>query len=655
MGITYLQPNLTFWFLGILIVLGFFTAWSGSRWLARPLIALSEKMHKFAEGEWQQRATINRGDEIGSLADAFNEMANELSSLHIDLESKVISRTKQVRAASEVTQLSITTLNLNVLLKRLADLLIERFGYYCVSLFLMDETGSSAVLNEYSMMSREEISPRGLRLEVGSKSLIGWVTANNKSHISSDVANDPLYLNIDKLPNTRSEAVIPISMGDRILGVLDVQSVEVNAFSADDVSMLQTMANQVAAAIQNIRLLEATQINLEETMLLYMASRQIGQAGSESDIFQAIVNALSKTTYISLVYTTKESTSQLIAINNAPDNITKSMAEEAQFNVDDLELLLPKERSYLIADWHHSYDMPPSVLKILESWKNPTVAFIPIRRENTIIALIILGTIQEMPLTQTAVQPYANMAELAATAFEKVYAQKTTEKRLSELQTLNTFSEAVSIQTNLHALYQVIQRTLTSVFGGISFMIANFDSTREFVEIPYVFDKEQENRLPSFTLGNDLTSYVIRNHQPLLLNTINEENLKELKISNIDNKAKSWLGIPLTVGGDVIGALIVQDNEHEQRFTEDDQRLLSTMSTQIAASIRNTRLLESTRRQIERERFLFDITRKIRGSADMKQILATTATELGKVLGASRARIDIGLGNPDRSGDPRNE
>jgi len=655
LGITYLQPGLIFWFLGILSVLIFCTAWIGSRWLARPLVGLSEKMHKFAEGEWQQRAIINRDDEIGALADAFNQMANELSSLHIDLESKVISRTKQVRAASEVTQFSITTSNLSDLLKRLVDLLVERFGYYCVSIFLVDETGSSVFLNEYRMMNREEIFPRGLRLEIGSKSMIGWVTANNKSHITSDVATDPLYLNTDKLPDTRSEAVIPISIGERVLGALDVQSAEVNAFSADDVSMLQTMANQVAAAIQNIRLLEATQINLEETTLLYTTSRQIGQAGTEADIFQAIVNALSKTTYISIIYAINESSSHLVAIHNAPDNLTESMAEEAKFKVDDLELLLPSERSYLIADWRHSYDMPPGITKILESWKNPMVAFIPIRRETTILALIILGTINEIPLTPTAIQPYANLAELATTAFEKVYAQQTTEKRLSELQTLNSFSEAVSIQTNLHALYQVIQRTLTSVFGGIYFIIANFDSTNEIVEIPYVFDGTQENRLPSFPLGNDLTSFVIRNHQPILLNSINEANLGELKISNIDNNVKSCLGIPLTVGGEVIGAIIVQDHEHEQRFTEDDQRLLNTMSTQIAAAIRNTRLLDSTRRQVEREHFLFDVTRKIRSSADMKQILATTATELGRIMGARRARIDIGVGKPDRPGNPRNE
>ena len=93
----------------------------------------------------------------------------------------------------------------------------------------------------------------------------------------------------------------------------------------------------------------------------------------------------------------------------------------------------------------------------------------------------------------------------------------------------------------------------------------------------------------------------------------------------------------------MIGAMIVQDLEHELRFDEDDQRMLSTLASQVAVAIRNARLLESTHFQAERERLLYQITGKLRAASDMQTILETTATELHKALNARRAEIKIGV------------
>jgi GAF domain-containing protein len=106
--------------------------------------------------------------------------------------------------------------------------------------------------------------------------------------------------------------------------------------------------------------------------------------------------------------------------------------------------------------------------------------------------------------------------------------------------------------------------------------------------------------------------------------------------------AKSWMGVPLLIGGEAIGAMIVQDLEMEFRFDEDDLRLMSTLALQVAAGLRNARLLESTYRRAERDRMLHEISRKIRNSTDMQTILKTTAQELGKYTGARRAHIELG-------------
>jgi len=118
--------------------------------------------------------------------------------------------------------------------------------------------------------------------------------------------------------------------------------------------------------------------------------------------------------------------------------------------------------------------------------------------------------------------------------------------------------------------------------------------------------------------------------------------------------AKSWLGVPLIIGDEILGVLTVQDIEREYAFDEEDSRLLTTLASQVAVAIRNARLIGSIRKQADQQRLLFELTEKIRRSVDMDTILATTASELGKVLGARRAQIDIRIGESRHDIHPDN-
>jgi GAF domain-containing protein len=98
------------------------------------------------------------------------------------------------------------------------------------------------------------LKAQGYRLAVGSNSLIGWVTANRRSRIALDVGGDAVYFQNELLPDTRSEAALPLSVGDRLIGALDVQSRAINAFNQADIEVLQVLADQLAIAIENGRL-----------------------------------------------------------------------------------------------------------------------------------------------------------------------------------------------------------------------------------------------------------------------------------------------------------------------------------------------------------------------------------------------------------------
>jgi GAF domain-containing protein len=155
-------------------------------------------------------------------------------------------------------------------------------------------------------------------------------------------------------------------------------------------------------------------------------------------------------------------------------------------------------------------------------------------------------------------------------------------------------------------------------------------------------DGDQIISVPPFPVGQGMTSIIIRTRQPLMIveDTINRSRALGAIVTG-DKPALSWLGVPMILGGEIIGAIVVQDLEREHRFDENDMRLLTTLAAQVAIAVHNTRLIETAQRRAERDRQLFEITNKIRRAVDIQGILETTAQELSKTLGAQRAQIEI--------------
>ncbi len=222
-----------------------------TRRLTHPIEALTEGALRLAGGDLDSRVSITRQDEIGLLAQAFNSMSEQLRDLYRDLESKVEARTRQLAAAAEVGRAITSILSTEEILARTVELIRDRFGYYHASVFLLDDAREYAELRESTGEVGAQLKARGHRLAVGSNSIIGWVTANQQPRIALDVGADPVHFKNELLPDTRSEAAVPLRVGDRLLGALDVQSREPNAFSPADVDVLQILADQIAVVVEN--------------------------------------------------------------------------------------------------------------------------------------------------------------------------------------------------------------------------------------------------------------------------------------------------------------------------------------------------------------------------------------------------------------------
>ncbi|HEX7973640.1 MAG TPA: ATP-binding protein, partial [Anaerolineales bacterium] len=168
-------------------------------------------------------------------------------------------KASQLQTAAEIARDTSSTLALEALLQRTVHLLCERFNYSHASVFLMDETGQYAVVAESTGLAGEELKRRSHKLVVGSQSVIGYVTGSGSPLVVNDVTLSSVHLPNPLLPDTRAELGIPMKIGERVIGALDVQAARVNAFTPDDISVLQTLADQIAVAVDNARSYELSQ------------------------------------------------------------------------------------------------------------------------------------------------------------------------------------------------------------------------------------------------------------------------------------------------------------------------------------------------------------------------------------------------------------
>ena len=246
-----------------------------SRSLTNPISSLIETFKDVEKGNLGRRADVNATDEIGTLAIQFNRMVSRLETLQTSLEEQVKERTDQLEAINEVGRAVSAILDPNELIEKVVNLITDRFGYYYSSLFLIDSSGRWADLRSATGEAGRVLKESRHRLEIGGKSMVGSAIQQRRARIALDVGTESVRFDNPLLPYTRSEIALPLVVGERVLGALDVQSTHQSAFGPRDIETLQNMANQVAVAIENAHLFQETRERLEE---LQTAQRQYLQS-----------------------------------------------------------------------------------------------------------------------------------------------------------------------------------------------------------------------------------------------------------------------------------------------------------------------------------------------------------------------------------------
>ena len=566
-----------------------------ARSITRPIDHLAGVAAQVSAGNLEVVAKVEQRDEIGTLALAFNSMTAQLRSLIGSLETRVEARTAQLRAGADVARAVSSILDSDVLLQQTVNLIRERFGLYHCSIFLLDEQERFAVLRAGTGEAGRALRESGHKLEKGGQSMVGWVCANKQPRIALDVGKEAVRFANPLLPDTRSEATLPLQVGSRILGALNVQSSEPAAFDENDIVVLQGMADQIAVALENARLFTQTQTTLsenerllsrvekalQEATTLYEASQAISTAPDNSAVFQAVVDHVLKPDVdlcmLVLFEAHEIGLPQALEISNVWTRAGQpgtGVLAGARFEMARFPL-----REFLRADQSEvirsQTQLPVNVAaqKLWESLCAQSLAFVPLNAGARWIGALCLGAASDAAFAPEALRPYQSAANQVAIAIEN--------RRLYE-----------NAQTNLQEMSALYR-----------------------------------------TFSREAWEQVIRARPAL-------SQYDYVRLESQDDTG-SGLRVPLKLRDQEIGYLELEGSG--RGWTEETRTLVEAVSAQVALTLESARLFDQTQRLAGRERLVNEIASRIRASATVPDILQTAARELAAALSVPHAvaRIQI--------------
>jgi len=218
-----------------------------------------------------QNSTKQLTDLRDALEVRVEQRTNELARRNQELDNankSIQRRAAQFEALAQVTQTITAIRDIQQLLPNITSVISEKFDFYHVGIFLLDEINQFAILSAANSEGGKRMLERHHRLRIGEEGIVGYAAATGEPRIAMDVGEDAIYFNNPHLPKTRSEMALPLISKNIIIGALDVQSTELEAFTKDDIQMLSLLADQVSLAIENARLFDETRKALSESEII---------------------------------------------------------------------------------------------------------------------------------------------------------------------------------------------------------------------------------------------------------------------------------------------------------------------------------------------------------------------------------------------------
>ncbi len=549
------------------------------------------------------------------------------------------NRAQQLQAAAEVSRAASSILDLDDLLSQSAQLIQDGFGLYYTGIFLLDTDNRWAVLRAGTGTAGQRMMEQGHKLQVGGASMVGWCIDNRQARIALHAGEDAVRFANPLLPETRSEMALPLQSRGRIIGAMTIQSTNLDAFSENDISLLQTMADQLANAIENASLFEQGQRRITDLAVVNEASQAIALAQNLDDLLEMVHRQASRlfdtTNFFLAVYQPDNSQwgtalhiergqRQPAAWYPVSEGITGHIIRTA---TPGQHLLFNTMQENI--DFHLSLGRQ-LIGEMARSWLG-----VPLFSGDRIMGVMgIQSYEQENLYDEQDVNLFSALANQVAVAIDGLNLLEETRRHAEELAVLNELSQALSGTLNEDAVLREIHRGVSRLVDTSNFYIGLYLPDQHEVMFPVnVSESRIDREVIRISADQGITGHIIRNRTSVLIQDDVAGWQKQAGIAQVGQPAACWLGVPLLLGDQVLGVMAVQDYTTPYLYTEHDKDLLRAIAAQAAIAINNARLFQQAQERARREQVLREVTERMSAATNVEAVMRSAAQELGRALG----------------------
>jgi diguanylate cyclase (GGDEF)-like protein/PAS domain S-box-containing protein len=548
-------------------------------------------------------------------------------------------RARLLEAVSTVGREAVSSLDLDTLLARTVSLFNRDLGYPLAAILLLDQ-GTSELVVRATVSSFATSLPAFYRQSVA-VGLAGQAAREGVTVMVEDVRTRSNYLVF--FSETLSELDVPLKYGSTVLGVIGLQSDRTHAFPPEDVAVLETLADQIAIAINNARLYQEVADRAQATTMIQEASMAMTATLTINQVLEAAIRAAMRVASadMSSIYLVAEGkpSYEKVVLDSA-GQLVRTFQTRSRRGLG-LTGLIEKERKPVIID-DTSADDRVAFLGLRENGIVSSVG-VPMMVGDTVLGVLYASSYRKSAITAQHGQSLSILANSAAVALANAQSFTERERALAELAALNQIAQAIGSAMELEQVLAVIHEQVGRLIDNDNFFIALHDETEDLVSFALAYEDGQAVSWPPRRGGEGLTEYVIRSRRPLLIrgNLKGELDRRGIKMIVSGWEPQGWLGVPLLLHDKVVGVLAAQSKQPD-RFDENDQRVLVAIGGQAAIAIEKARLLQDAVQKTTQLSSLYEVGKRTSAlMTDAGSLLPWIAEEACRLLHADAAGFRI--------------
>lgn len=559
------------------------------------------------------------------------------------LFSEVQRRAIQLQTAAEVAQHATAILDIDALLAQTVELIRERFDLYYTGIFLVDESGQWAILRAGTGEAGRRMLETGHKLEVGGPSMIGWCVAHGEARIALDVGKEATRFDNPLLPETHSEMALPLVSRGRVIGAMTVQSTEPVAFSQEDVIVIQTMADQLANAIENARLYRAAHLRAERLAVVNRIARAASATLDLNDlvetVYQEVVSNFEADAFFLALYDQK--TDELDFRFMIDEGVREPRRQEP-VGSGLTGLVVTEKKPLLISNLKEEIGHLPRPARQWGSMKVPASWLgVPMRIGDQVVGVICVQAYRPYAYGEEERLLLLTIADQVAVAVENARLYEQERRRATQASLLNVVAQRTNAILSPERLLPAVAEAIHQHF--------DYDSVALLLVVPDAGELIVAGKAGVGTdvfpddyrqpLSEGIIGWVATHGEPLLTNNTSQEE-RYIAASPDRYRAGSELAVPLKIGGETVGVLDLQCLQCDG-FDELDVTTAQTMAEQVAVALQNARLYMETRQRADELAALNAVAARLGQSLELREVLEAAMEDVTRVLGVEASAISL--------------